>query len=171
MTPNQCTPRAPQNAHVIRPPPRLERILEADVSIIVSSTQFQVVSRQALQRENPASCGHSGTGATGLEPATSGVTGRVGPHDARQRTPLSRLICRCFSSPRHIVSAWLSQSSKRRLGHEWATETCLDGQRNADARDVAGAACSAVRRLNSTPLYHFLVLATIGNRRRRIRLV
>src|SRR5881396_3966159 len=48
-------------------------------------------------------------------------------------------------------SAWLSQSSRRRLGHEWATETCLHGQRNADARDVAGAACSAVRRRNSTP--------------------
>src|SRR6266508_2889096 len=30
------------------------------------------------------------TGATGLEPATSGVTDRVGHHDARQRTPLNR---------------------------------------------------------------------------------
>src|SRR5215204_6426313 len=37
------------------------------------------------------------TGATGLEPATSGVTGRVGYNDARRRTPLNVLICRRFS--------------------------------------------------------------------------
>jgi hypothetical protein len=69
-----------------------------------------------------------GTGATGLEPATSGVTGRVGHNDDRRRTPLNVLICRRFSSRGWLRSAWLSQSSERRLGHEWATESCLRRQ-------------------------------------------
>ncbi len=36
------------------------------------------------------------TGATGLEPATSGVTGRFGQNDARRRTLLNGIICRHF---------------------------------------------------------------------------
>jgi hypothetical protein len=36
-------------------------------------------------------------GSEGLEPATSGVIGRVGHNDARWRTPLNALICRRFS--------------------------------------------------------------------------
>jgi len=62
--------------------------------------------------------GSSKTGATGLEPATSGVTGRVGHHDAQRRTPLNRVICRSFftSAPHGC------QSCDRRLGHEWAHE-------------------------------------------------
>jgi hypothetical protein len=36
------------------------------------------------------------TGATGLEPATSGVTGRVGHHDAPRRTSSKRVICRAI---------------------------------------------------------------------------
>jgi hypothetical protein len=71
------------------------------------------------------------TGATGLEPATSGVTGRVGDNDARRRTPPNVLICRRFSVHRSTLSAWLSQSSDRRLGHEWATKSCLQRQREA----------------------------------------
>ena len=36
------------------------------------------------------------TGATGLEPATSGVTGQVGLGDARRQTLLNGLICWAF---------------------------------------------------------------------------
>jgi hypothetical protein len=42
--------------------------------------------------------GFSETGATGLEPATSGVTGRVGHDDVRRRTPPNGAICRYFST-------------------------------------------------------------------------
>jgi hypothetical protein len=39
-----------------------------------------------------------------------------------------------FFSPRRCTfSAWLSGSSEGRLGHEWATESCSPGQRNAGA--------------------------------------
>src|SRR6266436_10038971 len=37
------------------------------------------------------------TGATGLEPATSGVTGRVGHRDVSRRIPPNARICRYFS--------------------------------------------------------------------------
>jgi hypothetical protein len=70
------------------------------------------------------------TGATGLEPATSGVTGRVGHNDVRRRTALNVLICRRFSCGGWLRSGWLSQSSDRRLGHEWATKSCLYRQRS-----------------------------------------
>src|SRR5437868_5604408 len=52
------------------------------------------------------------TGATGLEPATSGVTGRLGYGDGPRQTPLNRR----FPPRRHILSTWLSQTSKRRFG-------------------------------------------------------
>jgi hypothetical protein len=39
------------------------------------------------------------TGATGLDPATSGVTGRIGYGDAQQRTALNDVICRVFGAP------------------------------------------------------------------------
>jgi hypothetical protein len=45
-----------------------------------------------------AICRHfSKTGATGLEPATSGVTGRVGSNNVRRRILPNGLIYRCFS--------------------------------------------------------------------------
>ena len=40
--------------------------------------------------------GRSETGATGLEPATSGVTDRFGRSDARLRSPLIYFVCRPF---------------------------------------------------------------------------
>ena len=64
------------------------------------------------------------TGATGLEPATSGVTGRVGDQDARRLSGAERPHLQAFFAPRPTRSAWLSQSSTRRLGHEWATKCC-----------------------------------------------
>ena len=70
----------------------------------------------------------STTGATGLEPATSGVTGRVCRDYGWRRTRLNGLICRHFSRSRCRGSAWLSQSSNRRLGHERATKCCQSGQ-------------------------------------------
>ena len=63
-------------------------------------------------------------GATGLEPATSGVTGRVGHDDVQRRASWNGLICRHFSLSWGPRFAWLSQSSDRRLGHEWATKCC-----------------------------------------------
>ena len=68
-------------------------------------------------------------GSDGLEPATSGVTGRVRHHDAWRRTPLNSLVCRAFVTPESAQAAWLSRSSNRRLGHEWATKSCLARQR------------------------------------------
>ena len=44
------------------------------------------------------------TGATGLEPATSGVTGRVGYSNAQRRTALNYVICRCCGAPAATVS-------------------------------------------------------------------
>ena len=88
--------------------------------------------RPARQQTLPI-CRMLSTGATGLELATCGVTGRVGYNDARQRTPLNVVICRRFSFRGWLRSAWLSQSSDRRLGHEWATESCLHRQPDATA--------------------------------------
>ena len=101
--------------------------------------------------------GVSIAGATGLEPATSGVTGRLGHDDASRQTPLSRRICRHLSQQRNILPAWLSQSPNRCLGHEWATEACLRGQRHADARGTSPALCAA-RRGDAIrpPIYHAL---------------
>jgi len=59
-------------------------------------------------------------------------TRRPGCDHASRQTNLNRLICRCFSLRSDVLSAWLSQSSNRRLGHEWATETCLHGQRHTE---------------------------------------
>jgi hypothetical protein len=77
-----------------------------------------------------ATCQFAGisAGATGIEPATSGVTGRVGCNYAWRRTPPNILICRCLSALRSPRSAWLSQACNRRLGHEWATGCCQSGQ-------------------------------------------
>jgi hypothetical protein len=89
------------------------------------------------------------TGATGLEPATSGVTGRVGRHDAWRRTPLNGHICRAFQLWSPAGTAWLSQSSNRRSGHEWATKSCLNGQRSGwQTREIA---CAKTRIVFSFP--------------------
>jgi hypothetical protein len=88
--------------------------------------------RRARQQQMPI-C-RDFTGATGLEPATSGVTGRVRHNDARRRVTQNEPICRCFSAQGRASSAWLSQSCNRRLGHEWATESCLHGQRAGSGR-------------------------------------
>jgi hypothetical protein len=75
------------------------------------------------------------TGATRLEPATSGVTGRVGHRDVRRRAPLNGPICWSFCHGAADRTAWLSQS-KRRLGHERATKSCLYRQRKC-RQDIA----------------------------------
>jgi hypothetical protein len=64
-------------------------------------------------------------GATGLEPATPGVTGQFGLGDARRRTSQNGLICRCFRLRDWLRSAWLSQSRNRRLGHVWPREVAF----------------------------------------------
>jgi hypothetical protein len=51
------------------------------------------------------------------------------PNQVRRRASRNGLTCRCFLPLRHLRSAWLSQSSDRRSGHEWATKSCLLGQR------------------------------------------
>jgi hypothetical protein len=51
---------------------------------------------EPLKSQNHLILGDSRAGATGLEPATSGVTGRVRYDDASQRTPPSSLSCRFF---------------------------------------------------------------------------
>jgi hypothetical protein len=65
--------------------------------------------------------GGSGSGATGLEPATSGVTGRADGHDSRcQSTTIASSHAgsgwSCLREP-----AWSSEVVSGRLGHEWGT--------------------------------------------------
>jgi hypothetical protein len=80
--------------------------------------------RQGRQQKIPI-CRMFSTGATGLEPATSGVTGRIGYNDAQRRASLNNLICRLLFALRRLHIAWLSRSSNQRSGHEWATKCCL----------------------------------------------
>ena len=54
----------------------MRRVLKADVSRIVSRSWLQAVKTAVPRNENPRFAASSETGATGLEPATSGVTGR-----------------------------------------------------------------------------------------------
>jgi len=60
--------------------------------------------------------GVSIAGATGLEPATSGVTGQFGGHDGRQRGPVNGIICRDFLWSYPQDSAWLRRSSNPAFG-------------------------------------------------------
>ena len=85
--------------------------------------------------------------ATGLEPATSGVTGRVGGHDSRRRGPANTFVCRDFSRWHPHDPAWHRGSSNRRLGHEWATKCCLSSERTAAGGGVVtGTRVPPVRR-------------------------
>src|ERR671919_313209 len=90
-------------------------------------------------------------GATGLEPATSGVTGRVGHHDARRRASLNGLICRHFSRVALPRLRMVEPIVEGGLGHEWATRCCQSGQQvivpRACARPTAtGPAGSPIAR-------------------------
>jgi hypothetical protein len=60
-------------------------------------------------------------GATGLEPATSGVTGRFWCITVRQRAGSIYVICSAFVCLSPSRSAWLRRSTERRLDREWAT--------------------------------------------------
>jgi hypothetical protein len=60
-----------------------------------------------------------------------------------------RHICRAFQLWSQAGTAWLSQSSNRRLGHEWATRSCLHGQRSGwRTREIA---CAKTRIVFSFP--------------------
>jgi hypothetical protein len=66
------------------------------------------------------------TGATGLEPATSGVTGRTSgfvPNRSKPRDPRWLLALRRFRRGR---PAWLNGGDPERLGHEWGTCSCAE---------------------------------------------
>jgi hypothetical protein len=89
-----------------------------------------------------------GSGSTGARRSE----GRVGHTDARRRTPLNGLICRRFSFRRWLRSAWLSHSSDRRFGHEWATESCL--QRQRPARRAVAPASQPVGFASAGPCKH-----------------
>jgi hypothetical protein len=119
-----------------------------------------VRARCLVQQHNMPLCRRFVTGATGLEPATSGVTGRVGHDDARRRTSLNGLICGHLSLSRRLRFAWLSHSSNRRLGHEWATKSCLRGQRLAGGQRVRRpATCPSQNRQHTRTTTHLFVLA------------
>ena len=47
---------------------------------------------------------------------------------------LNMFICSAFRFAGWHRSAWLSQSSNRRLGHEWASKSCLNRQRALEMR-------------------------------------
>ena len=63
---------------------------------------------------------------TKFEPATSGVTGRIGCYDSHGRMSLNGLICRAFLRLGSLRFAWVRGSSKPRLGHEWATHRVVE---------------------------------------------
>src|SRR5207245_2713391 len=54
--------------------------------------------------------GNCEAGATGLEPATSGVTVRLGHRDAPPRASPNDVICRDFWDLSHDHTAWLCRS-------------------------------------------------------------
>jgi hypothetical protein len=73
---------------------------------------------------------------------------RDGPTWARrriQRTLLNGFICRDFCLGSGPSTAWLSQTSDRRLGHEWATNPCLFRQRRTLTKRPVSAALRLVR--------------------------
>jgi len=65
-------------------------------------------------------------------------------------TVSEQLNLEALFAPYRLRSAWLSQSSNRRLGHEWPTKSCLHGQREAGRGTSPCAARHAERRLNSS---------------------
>jgi hypothetical protein len=89
-----------------RPPPRRSRpVMRArdlrgmDRGPVARLAPKPATERARLQQDRQQKipiCRMFSTGATGLEPATSGVTGRVRHHDAWRRTPLNGHICRAF---------------------------------------------------------------------------
>ena len=71
-------------------------------------------------------------GATGLEPATSGVTGRADGHDAgRRSTPLGALgrMAAEIAVDRAAFRRRSSEKRMGRLGHEWGTVPPVGGVR------------------------------------------
>jgi hypothetical protein len=90
--------------------------------------------RQARQQKTPICrdfSGSDGTRTRDLRRDRPSWAQRRPATNASQQAHLQVL-----SAPGVLRAAWLSQSSNRRLGHEWATKSCLHRQR----RDVAGAA-------------------------------
>jgi hypothetical protein len=83
------------------------------------------------------------TGATGLEPATSGVTGRLGCGDAGRRATLNDFTCSISFEPAPALSSGLRRPPVRCLGHEWATNSCLRRQRSAEPPRSSGCAARA----------------------------
>jgi hypothetical protein len=61
-----------------------------------------------------------GAGATGLEPATSGVTGRADRNAARRRSNAFTLQTTQFRTASRQRFPWLWGMSPGRLGHYWA---------------------------------------------------
>jgi hypothetical protein len=124
--------------------------------------------RSCLHRQQNRPIFRDFTGATGLEPATSGGTGRVGHNDARRRTPLNGLICRHFSPrsrpPLRMVEPIVRSTFGPRVGHgivsPWTTP-----RRGGEGR--RSTACCAEKRFNSTsslPLTPRQPVAIHGNR-------
>ena len=63
----------------------------------------------------------TGAGATGLEPATSGVTGRADRNDGGRRS--TRIACKCGTSEPiwDVEARYVLTAPRRRLGHNRAT--------------------------------------------------
>jgi hypothetical protein len=83
------------------------------------------VARSGIAAETGnGKCRFAGTlrdGSEGTRTRDLRRDGRVRHRDAWRRTPPNGLICRAFLLGGQPGAAWLSQSSNRRLGHEWAT--------------------------------------------------
>ena len=74
-------------------PPKQDLLFDLRIGPLVADCCSQCSCSEAVSYLQAL----SETGATGLEPATSGVTGRIGCNNARRRTPLNRLLCRQIS--------------------------------------------------------------------------
>jgi hypothetical protein len=100
-----------------------------DVSKTVSSGRARCLEDE-MQRRTPCQlAGFSSTGATGLEPATSGVTGRTSGHDARPpktTNPAPRHALRAIRVPRRATP---ESPLQQRPGHNRATPQRRDHSR------------------------------------------
>jgi len=80
-----------------------------------------------LQTHLPELLPHGGlrdpkTGATGLEPATSGVTGRASPHHASRRQTRKHASDQGSSGRCALGASPQPERSRTRLGHYWGTK-------------------------------------------------
>jgi hypothetical protein len=81
-------------------------------------------------------------GSDGTRPATSGVTGPFGRRDARGGSSLNAVIYRDIFAPPASPLCMVEPAVQSTLGHEWATKSCLRGQRTRWGQETSPDATS-----------------------------